>query len=201
VSDELDLNRSPAGSPSVSIIPGRRPPPERWSSSRTACVIRRRHSSEEDTRCRRNQRKFTAKAARAIGEPLRQTRSLIQVPSTIWPALASNTGTLQASDDGSYDLYFGPKAPDGKESNWVETIPGKSWFPVVRPDTDSAAAATANSTAHSTPSSSTDICTTQQPRTTSHAASPKAKQPATPSAYSSATSHATSTAYSTTKRR
>ena len=43
-----------------------------------------------------------------------QTRSLLQVPSTIWPALASNTGTLQANDDGSYDLYFGPTAPEGK---------------------------------------------------------------------------------------
>ena len=61
-----------------------------------------------------------------------QTRSLLQVPSTIWPALASNSGTLQANDDGSYDLYFGPTAPAGKESNWVETIPGKSWFQLFR---------------------------------------------------------------------
>ncbi|WP_328525126.1 DUF1254 domain-containing protein [Kribbella sp. NBC_00359] len=61
-----------------------------------------------------------------------QTRSLLQVPSTIWPALASNTGTLQANDDGSYDLYFGPTAPPGKESNWVETIPSKSWFQLFR---------------------------------------------------------------------
>lgn len=61
-----------------------------------------------------------------------QTRSLIQVPSTPYPALASNTGTLQANDDGSYDLYFGPTAPAGKESNWVETIPGKSWFQLFR---------------------------------------------------------------------
>ncbi len=61
-----------------------------------------------------------------------QTRSLLQVPSTIWPALASNTGTLEANDDGSYDLYFGPAAPEGKESNWVETVPGKSWFPLFR---------------------------------------------------------------------
>lgn len=43
-----------------------------------------------------------------------QTRSLLQVPSTQWPALASNTGTLQANDDGSYDLYFGPGAPRGQ---------------------------------------------------------------------------------------
>jgi hypothetical protein len=61
-----------------------------------------------------------------------QTRSLLQVPSTIWPALASNTGTLQANRDGSHDLYFGPTAPDGKESNWVETLPGKSWFQLFR---------------------------------------------------------------------
>jgi len=25
-----------------------------------------------------------------------------------------------------------PKASPGKESNWVETIPGKSWFPFFR---------------------------------------------------------------------
>jgi hypothetical protein len=61
-----------------------------------------------------------------------QTRSLIQVPSTIWPAVASNSGALQANDDGSYDLYFGPEAPAGKESNWVQTIPGKSWFQLFR---------------------------------------------------------------------
>ena len=43
-----------------------------------------------------------------------QTRSLIQVPSTIWPAVASNSGTLQANDDGSHDLYFGPAAPPAR---------------------------------------------------------------------------------------
>jgi hypothetical protein len=61
-----------------------------------------------------------------------QTRSLIQVPSTPYPALASNSGTLRANPDGSYDLYFGPTAPEGSESNWVETIPGKSWFQLFR---------------------------------------------------------------------
>jgi hypothetical protein len=61
-----------------------------------------------------------------------QTRSLIQVPSTLWPAVASSSGNLQANPDGSYDLYFGPKAPEGRESNWVETIPGKSWFQLFR---------------------------------------------------------------------
>jgi hypothetical protein len=61
-----------------------------------------------------------------------QTRSLIQVGSTLWPALASNSGQLQANDDGSYDLSFGPQPSAGKESNWVETIPGKSWFVLFR---------------------------------------------------------------------
>ena len=61
-----------------------------------------------------------------------RTRSLLQVPSTIYPAVASNSGDLQANDDGSYDLYFGPTAPEGNESNRVETIPGKSWFQLFR---------------------------------------------------------------------
>jgi hypothetical protein len=61
-----------------------------------------------------------------------QTRSLTQIPSTIWPALPSSTGQLQANPDGSYDLYFGPTAPEGKESNWVQTLPGKSWFVLFR---------------------------------------------------------------------
>lgn len=26
------------------------------------------------------------------------------------------------------DLYFGPKAPEGKEGQWIKTIPGKGWF-------------------------------------------------------------------------
>ncbi|MEF3404904.1 DUF1254 domain-containing protein [Agromyces sp. CCNWLW203] len=61
-----------------------------------------------------------------------QTRSLLVIPSTPYPALASNDGKLQTNDDGSFDLYFGPTAPAGKESNWIETVPGKSWFPLLR---------------------------------------------------------------------
>ena len=39
---------------------------------------------------------------------------------------------LQMNKDGSVDLYFGPKAPAGKESNWVQTMPDKAWFPYFR---------------------------------------------------------------------
>jgi hypothetical protein len=34
--------------------------------------------------------------------------------------------------DGSIDLYFGPKAPLGKENQWVKTIPGEGWFVYFR---------------------------------------------------------------------
>lgn len=38
----------------------------------------------------------------------------------------------KANSDGSFDIYFGPKAPAGKENQWVKTIPGKGWFTCVR---------------------------------------------------------------------
>ena len=36
------------------------------------------------------------------------------------------------NDDGSVDMYFGPTAPASKESNWVQTIPGRHWFSYFR---------------------------------------------------------------------
>lgn len=32
----------------------------------------------------------------------------------------------------SVDLYFGPKAPEGKEGQWIKTIPNKGWFVYIR---------------------------------------------------------------------
>jgi hypothetical protein len=60
-----------------------------------------------------------------------QTRSQLQI-SNPYPTLGSQTKGVQENSDGSYDIYFGPKAPQGKESNWLETIPGKSWFTILR---------------------------------------------------------------------
>jgi hypothetical protein len=34
--------------------------------------------------------------------------------------------------DGSIDIYIGPTKPEGKEQNWIPTIPGKAWFPYFR---------------------------------------------------------------------
>ena len=49
----------------------------------------------------------------------RETHALIR--NMQWPSRASTTSGLQKNADGSVDLYFGPKAPAGKESNWIPT--------------------------------------------------------------------------------
>jgi hypothetical protein len=36
--------------------------------------------------------------------------------------------------DGSVDVYFGPSMPHGAEQNWIRTVEGKSWFPILRFD-------------------------------------------------------------------
>ncbi|MNG36968.1 hypothetical protein D3C84_1241730 [compost metagenome] len=36
------------------------------------------------------------------------------------------------NNDGSVDLYFGPKAPTGKEGNWVQTVSDKGWSIILR---------------------------------------------------------------------
>ena len=38
-----------------------------------------------------------------------------------WSSRSSNTPGLAKNADGSVDVYFGPKAPAGKETNWVPT--------------------------------------------------------------------------------
>ena len=44
----------------------------------------------------------------------------------------SRNKDLEINADGSVDLYIGPKSPEGKESNWVQTNIGEGWFPVFR---------------------------------------------------------------------
>ncbi|MCP4899980.1 MAG: DUF1214 domain-containing protein, partial [bacterium] len=38
---------------------------------------------------------------------------------------------MKINADGSVDLYFGPKAPEGYENNWIPTA-GKTPFPMFR---------------------------------------------------------------------
>jgi hypothetical protein len=40
-----------------------------------------------------------------------------------WVGRSSQTPGLQKNADGSADIFFGPTAPAGQESNWVPTDP------------------------------------------------------------------------------
>jgi len=48
------------------------------------------------------------------------------------PSVSSQDKGIKVNADGSVDVYFGPKAPAGFEKNWVQTIPGKGWFVLLR---------------------------------------------------------------------
>ncbi len=49
-----------------------------------------------------------------------------------WPSRSSQTPSLQKNADGSVDVYFGPQAPVGKESNWVPTSAGRGFEVLFR---------------------------------------------------------------------
>jgi hypothetical protein len=60
-----------------------------------------------------------------------QTRSMLQTDQP-FPQVSSQDKGLLVNADGSVDVYFGPKAPAGKENNWIQTIPGKGWNMLFR---------------------------------------------------------------------
>lgn len=63
-----------------------------------------------------------------------QTRSMLRTPQR-YPRAGSQSfpsPAAVANDDGSYDIYFGPTPPEGKEANWIQTLPGKGWNVVLR---------------------------------------------------------------------
>ncbi len=43
-------------------------------------------------------------------------------------AAISSYDKIKLNDDGSTDLYFGPEAPAGLQTNWVDTSASKGWF-------------------------------------------------------------------------
>jgi hypothetical protein len=53
----------------------------------------------------------------------RQTHALIKGMDRA--SRASNAEEVKKSPDGSVDLYAGPKAPKGQESNWIPTDPAR----------------------------------------------------------------------------
>ena len=60
----------------------------------------------------------------------RQTHAL--TPGMSYFSRASTTPGIQKNADGSVDLYFGLKAPAGKESNWVPTDPNRGFELLAR---------------------------------------------------------------------
>ena len=60
-----------------------------------------------------------------------QTRSELQIGQP-YPSRNSERDELRYNDDGSINIYFGPEAPVGYENNWIETVPGKGWFILLR---------------------------------------------------------------------
>jgi hypothetical protein len=54
------------------------------------------------------------------------------IPGMQYSSRASTTPGLQKNSDGSVDIYFGAKAPAGKESNWVPTDPAKRFELLAR---------------------------------------------------------------------
>jgi len=61
----------------------------------------------------------------------KQTRLIISTDQA-WPSVFSSRKNLLVNPDGSVDTWFGPKAPQGKESNWIKTNPGKGWNMILR---------------------------------------------------------------------
>jgi hypothetical protein len=64
-----------------------------------------------------------------------QTRSMLDTPQR-YPRAGSQSYPSPAAEpdaDGSTTVYFGPSQPDGvKRGNWVQTMPGKGWFTILR---------------------------------------------------------------------
>jgi len=60
-----------------------------------------------------------------------QTRSMLQTDQKAAGVDSLQEG-LRYNKDGSIDIYFAPEPPPGYKNNWIQTIPGKSWFSILR---------------------------------------------------------------------
>jgi hypothetical protein len=60
-----------------------------------------------------------------------QTRSLLETDQKL-AGVDSTSPNLKLNADGSATVWFGPKAPEGQEGNWVQTTPGKGWNVLLR---------------------------------------------------------------------
>ena len=61
-----------------------------------------------------------------------QTRSMLQTDQPYPSKNNERNRDLVKNDDGSTTIWFGPEAPEGRESNWIQTVPEKGWFICLR---------------------------------------------------------------------
>jgi hypothetical protein len=64
-----------------------------------------------------------------------QTRSMLRTPQR-YPRAGSQTyptAAAVANPDGATTIYFGPSKPaNAKDGNWIQTMPNKGWFTILR---------------------------------------------------------------------
>jgi hypothetical protein len=60
-----------------------------------------------------------------------QSRAMLQTNQR-FPGIDNNKKGLKQNDDGSFDIYFAPKPPEGQENNWIQTDPSKGWNTILR---------------------------------------------------------------------
>ena len=60
-----------------------------------------------------------------------QHRSMLETDQQL-AGLDSNNPSVEANENGSYTMWFGPEAPKGHEGNWIQTMPGKSFSVLLR---------------------------------------------------------------------
>ena len=60
-----------------------------------------------------------------------QTRSMLQAPRSASPAVSSQRGAAP-KDDGTTEILFSPEPPESGAANWIQTVPGKGWFTILR---------------------------------------------------------------------
>ena len=57
---------------------------------------------------------------------------LIAAPDLRAQGDRSSRMDLLKNGDGPVDIYFGPTAQEGKQKNWIPTVPGRDWFSYFR---------------------------------------------------------------------
>ena len=66
------------------------------------------------------------------GVPDAQTAQKVYDNLDLQQAVQAYLSSIKIASIGSYDVYFGPKVPAGREGSWIQTIPGKGWNTILR---------------------------------------------------------------------